>query len=204
MERADTQVADAAPSTNSHGPRFVVDPKRSRFTVQASATGVLAAMGHNPTIGIRAFTGKVEFDADALRASGLSLTIQSASLSVLDDVSDKDRREMEKLMKEDVLEVEKYPEIRYDSSQIVVTRVNEALYKAAVNGDLRFHGVTRKQPLTVRIALLGTMLRGSGEFVLKQSDFQIKPVSVAGGILKVKDELKFSFEMVANCLEAEG
>jgi hypothetical protein len=41
------------------------------------------------------------------------------------------------------------------------------------------------------------MLRASGEFTMRQSDYGIKPISVAGGALKVKDELKFSFEMVA-------
>jgi hypothetical protein len=41
------------------------------------------------------------------------------------------------------------------------------------------------------------MLRASGEFLLSQSSYGIKPVSVAGGALKLKDELKFSFEIVA-------
>jgi hypothetical protein len=41
------------------------------------------------------------------------------------------------------------------------------------------------------------MLRASGDFSLSQSDYAIKPVSVAGGALKVKDELKFDFEIVA-------
>jgi hypothetical protein len=41
------------------------------------------------------------------------------------------------------------------------------------------------------------MLRASGEFALKQTDYGIKLVSVAGGALKLKDELKFSFEIVA-------
>ena len=41
------------------------------------------------------------------------------------------------------------------------------------------------------------MIRASGEFSLNQSDYGIKPISVAGGTLKVKDELKFSFDMVA-------
>lgn len=145
MEKADAQVAGAAPSTNGHGARFKIDPKRSRFVVQAFATGMLSVMGHNPTIGIRAFKGEVEFDPDALHACGLNLTIQSASLSVLDDVSDKDRREMERLMKDDVLEVEKYPEICYDASQLSVTRHDNALYKASMDGNLRFHGVTRRQ-----------------------------------------------------------
>jgi hypothetical protein len=59
------------------------------------------------------------------------------------------------------------------------------------------HGVTRGQSIAVRVASFGTMLRASGEFSLQQTDFNIKLVSVAGGALKLKDELKFSFEIVA-------
>ena len=58
-------------------------------------------------------------------------------------------------------------------------------------------GVTRNQTIVVRVALLGSMLRASGDFSLDQTDYNIKLVSVAGGALKLKDELKFSFEMVA-------
>jgi len=51
--------------------------------------------------------------------------------------------------------------------------------------------------VTARIAVFGTMLRASGDFTLKQTDYQIKLISVAGGAIKLKDELKVSFEMVA-------
>jgi hypothetical protein len=55
--------------------------------------------------------------------------------------------------------------------------------------------------ISVRVALLGIMLRASGDFTLRQSDFDIRPESVAGGALKLKDELKLSFEMVARSQE---
>jgi polyisoprenoid-binding protein YceI len=190
-------VTDSGQSGGVGTARFVIDAKRSRFTVQALVTGILSAMGHNPTIGIRAFSGEVEFNPDAPEANRLRLSIQSDSLSVQDDVSDKDRREIERLMKTDVLEVEKYPEIRYQASATAVTRLDKALYSVALSGDLSFHGVTRKQSLTVRVSTFDEMLRASGDFTMRQSDYQIKPVSVAGGALKLKDELKFSFEIIA-------
>ena len=198
MESADPNVTDSALSANGGRAHFVIDAKRSRFTVQAFAAGILSAMAHNPTIAIRTLSGEVDFNPDALQASGLGLTIQAASLSVQDDVSDKDRREMERMMKSDVLEVAKFPEIRYEAVATSLTKLNEALYSATLGGALSFHGVTRNQPVPVRITSLGEMLRASGEFTLKQSDYQIKPVSIAGGALKLKDELKFSFEMVAH------
>jgi hypothetical protein len=94
MDKSSNEVAaQSAPATDGRV-RFVIDTKRSRFTVQAFATGILSAMGHNPTIGIRGFSGEVGFNPDAMEANGLRLIIQSASLEVQDDISDRDRREM--------------------------------------------------------------------------------------------------------------
>jgi polyisoprenoid-binding protein YceI len=189
----------ARPEASTGTALFAVDAKRSRFTVQAFATGILSAMGHNPTIGIRTFSGQVEFDPDTSQASGFSLAIQSASLAVLDDISEKDRREIERVMKAEVLEIEKYPEIRFEvTSPIALSQIDGSLFSATLNGSLSLHGVTRNEPILARIISMGEMLRASGDFTLRQSNYQIKPVSVAGGALKLKDELKFSFEMVAN------
>jgi polyisoprenoid-binding protein YceI len=176
---------------------YVVDTKASRFTAQAFATGILSAVGHNPTIGIRDFSGDVHFNPETLQSSGFHLNIKTASLSVQDDISDKDRREIERLMNEQVLEITKNPEIIYDAPTISITKLGDSLYSAALDGTLTFHGVTSKQSVTARIAVFGTMLRASGDFTLKQTDYQIKLISVAGGALKLKDELKFSFEMIA-------
>jgi polyisoprenoid-binding protein YceI len=73
----------------------------------------------------------------------------------------------------------------------------DMLYSATLNGSLTMHGVTRNQPIVTRVALLGSMLRASGDFSLNQTDYNIKLISVAGGALKLKDELSFSFEIVA-------
>ena len=197
MDTENDVVTRADPALAHTRSRFVMDARRSRFTVQAFAAGMLSAMGHNPTIGIRTFSGEVEFDPEDPAAGPLRLTIQAASLEVLDDVSDRDRREMEKLMKNDVLDVARFPQIAYESSDISLKKLSESLYTAAIIGELSFHGATRRQPLAARIVDSGDMLRASGDFTLKQSDFQIKPISVAGGALKLKDELRFAFEMIA-------
>jgi polyisoprenoid-binding protein YceI len=178
--------------------RYVIDGRSSRFTVRATATGVLAAMGHNPNINIRDFSGGMSFDPEKLEASSFRLVIKSSSLGVQDDISDKDRREIERLMNQEVLETAKFPEIVYDAPSVSVTKMADMLYSATLNGNLTMHGVTRKVTgITARVALLGSMLRSSGDFTLSQTDFNIKPVSVAGGALKIKNELKFSFEIVA-------
>lgn len=176
---------------------YVVDARASRFTVQAFATGMLSAMGHNPKIGIRSFSGAVDFSPESAAGSNFTLSMQANSLGVLDDIGDRDRREIERIMNEQILEVAKYPEIVYEAKTISVARLESALYSATLQGDLSFHGTTRSQPVSARIAAFDEMVRASGAFTLRQSDYGIKPISVAGGTLKVKDELKLSFEMVA-------
>lgn len=184
-------------ATETVGFAYLIDGRASRFTVRAFASGMLAAMGHNPTVGIRDFSGEMSFNPEKVEAGSLRLVVKAGSLSVQDDISDKDRREMERLMNQEVLETARFPEIRYEASDITVTRASEMLYSAALNGELTLHGVTRRQPIDARVTLLGSMLRASGDFTLDQTDYNIKLVSVAGGALKVKDELKFSFEIVA-------
>jgi polyisoprenoid-binding protein YceI len=194
MTQTSTTAAEPAETAAD---RYVIDGRSSRFTVRAFATGLLAAMGHNPTIGIRDFSGEMTFSPEKLEAGSLKIIIKSSSLSVQDDIGAKDLREMEHLMNQEVLETAKFPEILYEASSISVTKMADMLYSAALKGNLTLHGVSRSQPISVRVALLGSMLRASGDFTLNQSDYAIKLVSVAGGALKLKDELKFSFEIVA-------
>src|SRR5579871_1217546 len=151
MDTGNEVVAPANASPVRARARFVIDARRSRFTVQAFAAGMLSAMGHNPSIGIRTFSGEVEFDVEGPTAGALRITIQTASLEVLDDVSDRDRREMEKLMNNEVLEVARYPLITYESSEIALKKLNESLYTADVIGELNFRGTTRRQSLATRI-----------------------------------------------------
>ncbi|HET9529079.1 MAG TPA: hypothetical protein VFQ92_01915, partial [Blastocatellia bacterium] len=72
--------------------RYKIDAGRSRFIVRAFATGLLSAFAHNPTIAIRDFTGEARFDPDSPEQGSLEIRIRSDSLSVADEVSDKDRR----------------------------------------------------------------------------------------------------------------
>jgi polyisoprenoid-binding protein YceI len=190
------ETATAA-ATDTPVDRYVIDSRASRFTVQAFASGMLAKMGHNPTIGIRDFSGEMRFDPDKLQAAEFRLVIKTGSLSVQDDISDKDLREIERLMHQEVLDTTTFPEIVYDASSISVSKMADTLYSASLNGNLTMHGVTHSQPIAVRVALFGAMLRASGDFSLDQTDYNIKLISVAGGALKLKDELKFYFEIIA-------
>jgi len=66
-----------------------------------------------------------------------------------------------------------------------------------LSGELTLHGVTRPQPVAVRLFVTGHIVRAQGEATVRQSDYGIRPITVAGGMMRVKDELKLTFDIVA-------
>jgi polyisoprenoid-binding protein YceI len=180
--------------------RYQIDASRSRFIVRAFATGLLSAFAHNPTIAIHDFTGVAEFVPDTLERASLELRIKAISLEVVDNVSDKDRREIERQMREEVLEVDRYPEIVFESSDISTEKIMTGQYRAVINGRLNLHGVTRDCRISAQVIVSPDTLRANGEFPLRQGDFNIKKVTAVGGTIKLKDEMKASFDIVAHKL----
>jgi len=172
---------------------YLIDAGMSRFTVRGFAGGLLSGLGHNPVIAIRDFAGDASWDPGAPEKASLRLRIRTASLAVQNDIGDKDRREMERIMREEILEVDKYPEIVFESASASANANN----RLDIDGSLTLHGVTRRERLPAQLAVTGDLLRAFGDFTIRQSDYRIKLASVAGGALKLKDELKFNFDIVA-------
>jgi polyisoprenoid-binding protein YceI len=183
--------------------RYAIDSKLSRFTVQAFAGGLLAGFGHNPTFAIRDFTGEAKFSPDAPQDGSLLMKIKADSLQLTTDVSDKDRREIERTMREDVLETERFQEIRYEGSVASVSEPGPGRYRVNLMGQLFLHGASRDQPVVADLSAGPVTFRAYGNFSVSQTAFAIKLVSVAGGAMKVKDELKCTFDIVARKCVAE-
>ena len=179
---------------------YRLDAGQSQFTVQAFAEGLLSSFGHNPVIAIRDFEGEVEFVPGTLEGARVRLTIKADSLAVTGDVKEKDRLEIERMMRDDVLEVSTYPEIVFESKSVTASRIREGRYRARVIGDLTLHGATQPNLWIQAEVTFGDddTLSAQGDFALKQTDYKIKPVSAMGGTLKVKNELKFKFDIVAS------
>jgi polyisoprenoid-binding protein YceI len=177
--------------------KFKIDAAASRFTVQAFATGLLSAFGHNPTIAIRGYDGEIQFNPDTIGNASVRVTVRTDALEVVDEMKNDDRKQLEQAMYDQVLEPDRFPTAGYESKQITVQADSAEQWRVHVTGELSFHGVTQNHSFDARVSYMGTMMRIAGEFPLRQSDYGIKPVSFAGGALRLKDELKFSFEMVA-------
>ncbi len=178
--------------------RYVIDAKGSVFTVQVFSTGLLAAFGHDPKIAIRNFQGDVTFTlaANAIEDAQLTLNIQADSAEVVDDYSEKDRLEINHRMYNDVLETEIFPSIWYRCTRVVASGAGNRFW-AEMHGELTLHGVTRTLEVPARIAINGGSLRASGEFSVRQIDYGIVPISVGAGSIRVKDEVKCTFDILA-------
>ena len=87
------------------------------------------------------------------------------------------------------LEMKKFPEITFRSSR--VQKLAEGQWK--VDGDLSLHGVT--QPVSLTVKQTGDSY--TAHTVLKQTDFGITPISIGGGMIKVKNEVEIDFQIFA-------
>ena len=87
----------------------------------------------------------------------------------------------------EVLDAEHYPEIVFRSTG--AESAGDGAWR--LRGNLMIHGQSR--PVEVEVRENGGRYRGGARF--KQSEFGIKPVKVAGGAIRVKDEIQIEFDI---------
>jgi polyisoprenoid-binding protein YceI len=178
--------------------RYVLVAEESTFVAQAFATGLLSALAHSPKIAIRNFEGEAEFTASGARLENahLHLRIPADSLEVIDDASESDREEINRRTRDEVLETDRFSEIVYESSKATGSG-NGNRYWLALSGELTLRGITRTMPVSVKVIVNGNSLRATGDFQIRQSDFGIPPVTAAAGTIRLKDEVKCRFDILA-------
>ena len=172
------------------------DTTLSLFTVHVFADGIVASLGHSPTLAIREYSGEAEFIPGSLENASLKLEIAAGSINVTDQMRDADRRELERIMRQDVLQTAKYPQIVFQSSSITADLRAKDQYRLKVTGPLTIRGETCQQGFTADLMFGVDTFRANGEFQIHLTDFGLPLVSVAGGSIKVKDELKLAFYML--------
>jgi polyisoprenoid-binding protein YceI len=183
--------------SNAAVARYALDPAVSRLQIRAFSTGILAGFGHDPTLLARDFSGEIRVPPGGPVEGSLDLRVKAKSLAASNDIKEKDRREIERIMHGEILESATFPEIVFRSTAVSGEKTGEGQYRLTLDGELSLHGVTASQQLVVYFAITEEQAKAWGETSLLQTRFGIQPVSIAGGTLKVKDELKLSFDLVA-------
>ncbi len=177
--------------------RYAIDTRVSQFTVQAFASGLIAVIAQSPKIAIRDWTGEIVKNANQLDAASITVRIKAASLEVLDELRDDDRRELHRVMNDEVLETRIYPDVAFQSTEAKMEKLREDLFRVRVRGKLQLHGANNDLAFGAQVSIGADSARAFGEFTVRQSDYNIRIASVAKGSLKLQDELKLSFYVVA-------
>jgi polyisoprenoid-binding protein YceI len=161
-----------------------IDTAKSVLTVRVYKSGVFSALGHDHEIAAPITGGTVDTAAHTVEIS-----VKAGALQVRDpNVADKDRAEIQaKMLGPDVLDAAGDPEIVFRST----TAVPGGAGSWTLNGNLTLHGQTR--PVKVEVKEAGGHYAGTSRF--KQTEFGITPVKVAGGAVKVKDEIQIEFDI---------
>lgn len=162
-----------------------IDVGHSTMTVHVYKSGFLSAFGHNHEIQAPIQAGQVKESGEP----SVELRVDARKLRVMDTEVSSDTRAkiQETMLGTQVLDVDHFPEIHFQSSKLERKGPDHWI----VNGKLGLHGKDR--PIAVDVTLKNGYYRGSA--TLKQTDFEITPVTVGGGTVKVKDEVKIEFEI---------
>ena len=177
-----TLAATAAPGAETRP----IDTDRSTLTVFVYKSGLFSAFADDHVIRAPIASGSVSPDAPL----GVEVSVRSANLEVLDPgLSAGKRADVQAAMLSPVvLDSAQYPDILFTSTAIESTGTD----RWTVTGRLTIHGVTR----TTTFSVVQRDGRYRGTALLKQRDFGIKPISIVGGTVKVKDEVKVEFDIV--------
>jgi polyisoprenoid-binding protein YceI len=177
--------------------RYRLDAGQSKFMVRAFSGGLLWFKGHDHFIAVRAFSGEAQLTPGMSSPASLQMTIRADSLAETRDVfTEQEKQIINKELHEIVLETAKYPEITFRSTD-VTGNLSGGQFEAKIGGDLTLHGVTRHIVIPAQVTLGGDTLRARGEFTVKRGDYKVKATSAAHGLVRVRDKLKFTFDIVA-------
>jgi len=179
---------------------YSIDPAKSKIEINVSKEGAFKAFGHDHLIYARDISGQVQFDLDRIEQSTVRLKIPTKSIEAVDPgESEKDRRAVQETMSSDkVLDVTRFPEITFSSISISAAKKTSGGWELTLSGKLTLHGVEKPVSFPLRIHAEGAELSGLGELSILQTDYGITPVKVGGGTVKVKDQLKITFTIVAH------
>ena len=201
--------ASAAPA-QVQGREFRVDGTESLLTIQVYKGGPLSRAGHNHVIASHTLMGVAHVPEDPLRASF------DVHMKVEELVVDEDELRVQagpdfppgvpedarlgtkrNMLSGALLDADRYPEIGLQS---------EAMQRGADGGlEAQVRVIVRDRAASVIVPLKyeiqGDDLRVEGAIPLKQTDLGLTPYSLFGGALRVADEIKVRFKIVAHAGE---
>jgi hypothetical protein len=170
-----------------HAETRPIDTDRSTLTVYVYKSGLFSGLADDHIIDARIASGTVS-DTSPL---SVAIEVHAGDLKVRDPKLSASKRDevQTRMVGPEVLDTMKFQSITFESTAIEPNGTD----RWNVTGRLTIHGQTR--PVTVQTTRANGRYRGT--VLVKQRDFGITPISIAAGTVKVKDELKIEFDIVA-------
>jgi len=179
--------------------RYRLDASQSKFIAHAMAGGLLWFKGHDHLVAVKEFSGEAQIDPDQLNPASLEITARSSSMTETSSVfTDQQKQIINKELHDIVLQPDQYPDIIFRSTQVQGQKLPSGEYNLKISGDLTLHGTTRPITIPTKVSLSGNDLRAVGEFSIDRSDFKVKATSAFHGLVRVRDHIKFNFDIVGH------
>ena len=176
---------------------YQVDASKSRLVIETHTTGLSSMFGHDHEIAARRFAGAISFVAGAPETLSLDLTVRADSLALLDkDVSEPDRRDIERAIRK-ALDTARSPQISFHASGATAESIGPEVFQVEITGELRLHGVRNELTIRGQVIVQADGVRVSGACKVRQTDYNIVPISFANGTVGVDDEITVRFDLVA-------
>lgn len=194
-------IAQHAKTTTTKLRTFTIDPTQSQIVATLLQEGWISRRYATHRVEVRSFRGQIQLAPQDETQVALTVEAEMRSLVNVDKgMSDLERREFHSLLQNEVLTTAKFPTSKYTANSIfnVVRAGDERSF--ALNGELTLRGVTRRVAVPVKVILNAAELRATGEAKFKQSDFELKPFVKGLGLIKIGDEVKVNFTIVAKAL----
>ncbi len=179
--------------------RYQLDASQSKFIAHALAGGLLWFKGHDHLVTVRDFTGEAQLTPNSITTASLEITAKTGSMVETSSVFTEPQKQIiNKELREIVLQPDQYPEIVFRSTNVTGKATGSNQYDLKITGDLTLHGVTRQITIPTKVTVTGNELRAQGEFSINRGDFKVKATSAVHGLVRVRDKVKFTFDIVGH------
>jgi polyisoprenoid-binding protein YceI len=179
--------------------RYRLDATHSTFIAHARPGGLLWFKGHEHLVGIRDFSGEAELTAGSITPASLTITARTASMAETSPAFTEPQKQIiNRELREIVLLPDKFPEIIFRSTAITGKTIAAGQYDLKITGDLSLLGVTRQIAIPTKVTITGGEMQAVGEFYVDRSDFKVKATSAVHGLVRIRNKLKFTFDIRGN------
>ena len=176
---------------------FIFDATASEIAIILTQEGMISRRYPTHRVLAKSFNGKIQLPQDEAKMTA-ELEADPKLLTNVDaTMGEFERKEFHAALRNQVLEADKFPSIKFTLVSVSNIQRDNDKRSFTLNGDLTIHGTTKRVSFPVNATISDKELRANGEEKFKQTDFGLKPFEKGLGLIKIGDELKVSFTIVA-------